>query len=73
MGGGATTLALSPKATDFPSSSPDLADAVVGASVDHLNLVDHPCFRTDAELGWEEMGLNRELESEGLEGMWAGA
>jgi len=71
--GGATTLALSPKATDFPSSSPDLADAVVGASVDHLNLVDHPCFRTDAELGWEEMRLNRELESEGLEGMWAGA
>jgi hypothetical protein len=28
---------------------------------------------TDAELGWEEMKLNRELESEGLEGMWAGA
>ena len=28
---------------------------------------------TDTKLGWEEMRLNRELESEGLEGMWAGA
>ncbi len=66
-------MALSPKATDFPSTSLDLADPVVEASVDQLNLVDHPCFRTAAELGWEEMRLNRELESEGLEGMWAGA
>jgi len=70
--GGAATLALSPKATDFPSSSPDLADAVVGASVDHLNLVDHPCFRTDQEVEWEEASLSRELEREGMEGIWAG-
>ena len=54
------------------NSSPDLADAVVGASVDHLNLVDHPCFRTDQEVEWEESSLSRELEREGMEGIWAG-
>jgi hypothetical protein len=70
--GGAATLAVSPKAQDFPSRSPDLADAVVGASVDHLNLVDHTCFRSDREVEWEEASLSRELEREGMEGIWAG-
>jgi len=72
--GGSATLALSPKAQDFPTHSPDLADAVVGASVDHLNLVDHPCFRSESEVAWEEFRFNKELGDEGMmAGTWAGA
>jgi hypothetical protein len=66
-------LALSPKAQDFPNQSPDLADAVIGAAVDSLNYYDHPCFRSDAEVQMEEFALNRELEMNGMEGIWAGA
>jgi len=51
-----------------------LADAVVGASVDHLNLVDHPCFRSESEVAWEEFRFNKELGDEGMmAGTWAGA
>lgn len=71
--GGASTLALSPKAQDFPNQSPDLADAVVGAAVDCMNYYDHPCFRSDTEIQMDEFRLNRELETEGIEGIWAGA